>query len=79
MNKLAIEAAFITAKRGNILAKMTYTWAGNDRIIIDHTEVDDSLRGKGVGKRLVLEAVSFAREQRISIVPRCRFAKSVFV
>ena len=34
-------------------ALMTYTWAGSDKIIIDHTEVGDSLRGKGVGYKFV--------------------------
>lgn len=27
---------------------MTYTWAGEDRFIIDHTEVDEAYNGKGV-------------------------------
>lgn len=60
------------------LAEMTYTWAGNDRIIIDHTEVDDSLRGQGVGEKLVRMAVDFAREREISIIPLCPFARAIF-
>jgi predicted GNAT family acetyltransferase len=59
-------------------AKMTYTWAGADRIIIDHTEVNEALKGKGAGKQMVLKAVAFAREKRIHIIPLCPFAKSVF-
>jgi predicted GNAT family acetyltransferase len=57
---------------------MTYTYAGSDKIIIDHTEVDDSLRGKGVGYKLVEASVNFARENNISILPLCPFAKAVF-
>jgi uncharacterized protein len=30
---------------GDQAAEMTYTWAGTDRIIIDHTEVGEILRG----------------------------------
>ncbi len=60
------------------LAEMTYTWAGNDRIIIDHTEVDNSLRGQGVGEKLVRMAVDFAREREISIIPLCPFARAIF-
>lgn len=59
-------------------AEMTYSWAGNDRIIIDHTEVGDELRGKGVGEAMVVRAVEFAREKGISIIPLCPFARSVF-
>ncbi len=59
-------------------AEMTYTWAGTDRIIIDHTEVSDELRGTGAGKQMVEKAVTFAREKKIAIIPLCPFAKSVF-
>ena len=61
----------------NKKAEMTYSWAGDDRIIIDHTEVDQSLRGQGVGQDMVFAAVEFARERGISIIPLCPFAKSV--
>ena len=57
---------------------MTYVWAGANKIIIDHTEVDDSLRGQGAGKSLVMEAVNFARAEKIKILPLCPYAKSVF-
>ena len=60
------------------IAEMTYSWAGKDRIIIDHTEVSDDLRGEGVGKMMVEAAVNYAREKGISIIPLCPFAKSVF-
>ena len=59
------------------LAEMTYVWAG-DKMIIDHTEVNESLKGKNVGKQLVDKAVAFAREKGIKIMPLCPFAKSVF-
>lgn len=61
-----------------ILAEMTYVWAGTDKIIIDHTEVNEKLKGKGAGKQLVTKAVEFARAKNIKILPLCPFAKSVF-
>lgn len=69
---------FFIEQEGKKAAKMTYTWAGNDRIIIEHTEVDDILKGQGAGKALVAKSVEFAREKGIKIVPICSFAKSVF-
>lgn len=57
---------------------MTYSKAGADTIIIDHTEVSEALKGQGAGKRLVTAAVEFAREKNIKIIPLCPFAKSVF-
>jgi predicted GNAT family acetyltransferase len=58
-------------------AEMTYTWGGSSKMIIDHTEVDDSLRGKKVGYLLVEKAVEFARENQIKILPLCPFANYV--
>jgi len=69
---------FYIELEGKQVAQMTYVWAGDDRIIIDHTEVDDVLRGKSAGKQLVAKAVEFARARGIKIVPLCPFAKSVF-
>ena len=56
---------------------MTYTVAGT-RVIIDHTQVDDSLRGEGVGAKLVLAAVEWARAENARLMPLCPYAKSVF-
>lgn len=59
-------------------AKMTFVFAGDDKIIIDHTEVNPGNEGKGFGKKMVTKAVEWARENDIKIVPLCPFAKSVF-
>lgn len=58
--------------------KMTYAWAGNTQFIIDHTEVNPDFNGKGVGKKMVMAAVEYARENGLKIIPLCPFAKSVF-
>ncbi|APY07294.1 GNAT family N-acetyltransferase [Winogradskyella sp. J14-2] len=62
----------------NKMASMTYSYAGDDKIIIDHTEVDPSLKGQGVGYKLVEASVVFAREQGLKIMPLCPFANAVF-
>ncbi|MDR1517154.1 MAG: N-acetyltransferase [Dysgonamonadaceae bacterium] len=58
--------------------EMTYVWAGNTRIIIDHTGVEDEYNGKGYGKLLVMAAVDFARADKVKILPLCPFAKLIF-
>ncbi len=57
---------------------MTFVFAGNDKIIIDHTEVNEGNNGKGFGKKMVAKAVEYAREKNIKIIPLCPFAKKVF-
>lgn len=60
------------------VAEMTYSKAGEQKIIIDHTEVNDQFRGKNLGLKLVTAAVRFARENNVKIMPLCPFAKRVF-
>ena len=69
---------FFIEQDDKVVAKMTYVWVVETKIIIDHTEVDAQLKGKGAGKQMVAQAVEFARTKHIKIVPLCPFAKSVF-
>ena len=48
------------------------------KMIIDHTQVDDALRGTGAGRKLVLAAVERARSEKQTVLPLCPFARSVF-
>jgi uncharacterized protein len=70
--------AFYIEDSGRQVAEMTYVWAGSAMIIIDHTGVDEALRGAGAGRELVSASVAFARDKGIRIMPLCPFAKSVF-
>jgi len=69
---------FEAVEDGKQAGKMTYTWAGDSKFIIDHTEVNEEFNGKGVGKKLVMAAVEYARTNNLKIIPLCPFAKSVF-
>ena len=72
------KGSFKAIEDGKVAGEMTYVWAGPGKIIIDHTEVNPDFSGKGVGKKLVLEAVKYARDNKVKILPLCPFAKSVF-
>jgi predicted GNAT family acetyltransferase len=71
------KGAFVWRRDGELLAHLTYSVAGT-RVILDHTEVDDRLRGTGAGKKLVAFAVEWARQEKTKLMPLCPFAKSVF-
>lgn len=72
------KGAFIATENGAKVGEMTYSKAGEDKFIIDHTEVNSEFNGKGVGKQMVLVAVEYARENGIKILPLCPFAKATF-
>ncbi len=69
---------FFVEQDGNILAEMAYTLPSPDKMIIEHTEVSDELKGQNVGNQLLHTAVEYARTHNIKIIPLCPFANSVF-
>jgi uncharacterized protein len=69
---------FFIGQEGEILAELVYSMVNDNKMIVEHTEVDDSLAGKGVGLQLVKTVVDYARKNHITIIPLCPFAKSVF-
>lgn len=69
---------FVGEDSSNTLAEVHYVPTGATKLIADHTHVDDSLRGEGVGQKLVERLVAYAREKDLKIVPLCPFVKSQF-
>lgn len=72
------KGAFFVLEEGIKVAEMTYTKNSTYRIIIDHTEVIESQKGRGLGKALILFSVEYARKKHLKILPLCPFARRVF-
>ena len=72
------KGAFFIGGDNELLAEMVYTMAGEDKLIIEHTEVSEELRGQNVGAQLVEKAVEYARLHQLKIIPVCPFANAVF-
>lgn len=72
------EGSFYVEMDGKQQAEMTYFYKDQSTIDIDHTEVKESLQGKGVGYALIEEAVAFMRNKHLKAVTSCSYAKSVF-
>jgi len=68
---------FFIEKNGYAQAKITYSKLGNTQIIVDHTEVSDSFKGEGLGKKLVAHVVQHARNNNLKLIPLCPFAKAI--
>ena len=74
----ASKGAFYIDKAGQRVAEMTYSRTNATMIIIDHTEVADSLRGEGVGRQLLDALVAWARSTGTKVLPLCPYAKAQF-
>jgi hypothetical protein len=72
------KGSFFIVEDKKRIAEMVYVMAGPKKMIIEHTEVEDSLKGQGVGVKLLETLVEFVRKEEIKIIPLCPFAKAQF-
>lgn len=50
----------------------------DDHIVFPHTVVPKALEGRGLGAKLVEAGLEYAREEGLSVVPRCSFFARYF-
>ena len=65
---------YVNDAEGNQVAEIVFVPTGEHLSIIEHTDVDPSLKGQGVGKQLVAKVRGESRK----IIPLCPFAKHEF-
>ena len=70
------KGAFYIEEEGEWIAELTY-FKSDGTMTIDHTEVDEKLRGEGIGQDMVKAAVEYARENGLKIKAVCPYAKEV--
>lgn len=71
------------ATRGRIVAKtaegegeLTFSKAGDARIVANHTGVPDAMGGQGIGTALVERLHRYAVDNDVKVVANCPFVKS---
>ncbi|HVM40415.1 MAG TPA: GNAT family N-acetyltransferase [Acidimicrobiia bacterium] len=64
----------LVAEAEGHLAELVYQ-RGDSRLVLVHTEVPAALGGRGIGGSLVTAAVKLAARERLTLVPRCPFAR----
>jgi len=73
------DESFFVEEGGKRIAEMTFRLGHDKKLaIIDHTQADPSVQGRGIPKKLVAAAVEWARTEQIKLVPLCPYAKHVF-
>ncbi len=70
--------AFFVERESIRLGEMTYSRLDEHLIIVDHTSVDEQLRGLGMARRLLDKLVAWARETKTRVAATCPYAKAQF-
>lgn len=70
--------AFFIEQNGRRIAELTYGRTSAGVVNIDHTEVDGSLRGQGVARKLLDASVRWARETHTQLTATCSYAVAQF-
>ncbi|WP_342354451.1 GNAT family N-acetyltransferase [Listeria grandensis] len=65
-------------ENGKLIAEVTWVPSGDTLVILDHTFVDESLRGQGIASQLVEKVADTMRAEGKKINPTCPFAKAEF-
>jgi Predicted acetyltransferase len=68
---------FFIEENNATVAEMDYHFPDKNTLLIVHTEVDETLEGRGIGRELVKAAVDYARENSLHLKATCPFAKKV--
>lgn len=71
------KGSFYIIEGGQTVAEIQYLRSGESEITIYHTEVDEKLRGEGIGQDLVAAAVEFARKNHLKVNATCPYARKV--
>lgn len=66
---------FAVNESGAVIAEITFPEREKGIYVIDHTFVDESLRGQGVAKVLVEMAIDQIKEQKGKVEATCSYAQ----
>ena len=78
MFNIADDRIYMNDDNGKMIAEVTFQKPDEHTILIDHTFVDDCLRGQGIASKLMLEAVSYAKSNDKKIRATCSYALKWF-
>jgi predicted GNAT family acetyltransferase len=70
--------AFFVMRDGVRLGEMTYSRKGESLINVNHTEVNDALRGQRAARKLLDALVAWARSTQTRVQATCPYALAQF-
>ena len=69
---------YMKNQEGKLVAEVTFPAVSDAAVCINHTFVDNSLRGQGIAGKLVDEVIDYAKAHNKKIKPTCSFAVDWF-
>ncbi|WP_246240676.1 GNAT family N-acetyltransferase [Anaerocolumna sedimenticola] len=69
---------YLNDENGNMIAEVTFPAISENAVNIDHTYVDDSLRGQGIAGKLMEEVVKQLKEENKKANLTCSYAVKWF-
>ncbi|NLJ58261.1 MAG: N-acetyltransferase [Tissierellia bacterium] len=70
--------SFYLGEIKDCLAEIRFTHRDENIIAAESTKVSETLKGQGVGKKLVEKLVNYARNEKKKIIPVCPFVVATF-
>lgn len=71
------KGAFFIEEGGSRVAEMVISISGNN-LTVFHTEVSESLKGKGVATLLLETMVQYVRDNNLKVIPLCPYVNAQF-
>ncbi len=69
---------FIASEQGENIGEITFVTAGQNALAFNHTEIYKEFSGRGLGEKMVLKALEYARNNQLQVLPLCSFVAHVF-
>ena len=69
---------YLNNESGNMIAEVTFPTVGKDIVNINHTFVDDSLRGKGIASMLMKACAEKLKRENKKATLTCSYAVKWF-
>ena len=71
------KGAFFLNEEDEPVGELVYALTHDGQMMIEHTEIDEDLRGANLGYELVHRAVDYARVHKYTSIPLCQIARAV--
>jgi predicted GNAT family acetyltransferase len=71
------KGAFFVEEDGKRVAEMVVSISGSN-LTVYHTEVSESLKGKGVSTQLLETMVQYVRDNNLKVIPLCPYVSVQF-